>query len=322
LRFDIGQRLSAEFTAKEYKSQVDTHLAAFPTVTPTTKPAISPIAHLLTGQSAAELSPLMKATHTQLTADVFRKSLIESGYQILEEDNLGNPSGIAWTEIGYIDAYGHEYGWKLSRHIKDELHSVFRRVESLLEHGWTTIIIITDHGWLLLPGSLPKDELPEHLTVVRKGRCARLKDLAKTNKLTAPWSWDNSVRIATPAGICCFEAGKEYEHGGLSPQECIVPILTISRPDISVSTVIEKAVWKGLRCDVSVSIASKEIFVDIRTKPGDSTTSIASGGKSPDMFGNVSLLVENEDYEGQAAMVVVIDNKGQICCQWPTTVGG
>ncbi len=322
LRFDTGQRLAVEFIEKDYACNVAAHLAAFPTVTPTTKPAISPIANLLTGQFAPELRPLVKATRTQLTAEVFRKTLLESGYQILEEGNLGDPSGIAWTEIGDIDAYGHEYGWKLSHRIKDELHWVFKRVESLLEHGWITVIVITDHGWLLLPGNLPKDELPEHLTAVRKGRCARLKDLAKTDKLTAPWSWDNGVRIATPAGICCFEAGKEYEHGGLSPQECIVPILTISRPASLTSAVIEKVAWKGLRCDVSISGASAETVVDIRIKPGDSATSIVSVGKSPDASGNASLLVENEDYEGQAAVVVVVDDKGQISCQWHTTVGG
>ena len=322
LRFDIGQRLANEFRERDYECQVDVHLAAFPTVTPTAKPAISPIAELLTGQSASELNPLVKTTQVQLTADIFRKMLVETGYQVLEEDNLGDPSGIAWTEIGSVDAYGHEYGWKLSHHVNDELYGVFKRVEALFGHGWTTVLIITDHGWLLLPGNLPKDELPEHLTIVRKGRCARLKDLAKTDKLTPPWYWDNSVRIATPAGICCFEAGKEYEHGGLSPQECIVPILTVSRSATLASAIIENVTWKGLRCTISITGASTEAIVDIRIKPGDPETSIVSAGKHPDVSGNVSLLVENDDYEGQAAVVVVLDNKGQICCQQHTTAGG
>ena len=322
LRFDIGQRLANEFRGKDYKCQVDAHLTAFPTVTPTTKPAISPVAKSLTGQSAMELKPIVKTTQVQLTADIFRKMLVEAGYQVLEEDNLGDPSGIAWTEIGDIDTYGHEYGWKVSHHVKDELHGVFKRVEALFGHGWTTVLIITDHGWLLLPGNLPKDELPEHLTLVRKGRCARLKDFAKTNKLTPPWYWDNGVRIATPAGICCFEAGKEYEHGGLSPQECIVPILTISRPATLAAAVIEKVTWKGLRCTISITGASTEAIVDMRIKPGDPATSIVSAGKHPDASGNLSLLVENDEYEGQAAVIVVLDDKGQICCQRHTTAGG
>ena len=322
LRFDLGQRLASEFRAKDFKCRIEAHLAAFPTITDTTKPAISPISSFMTGQSASELSPRVKATGTQLTAAVFRKTLVESGYQVLDEGDLGDPSGIAWTEIGAIDTHGHDYGWKLSHYLKDELLAMFKRVEYLIEHGWPTVQIITDHGWLLLPGDLPKDELPEHLTVVRKGRCARMKDMSKTNKLTPPWYWDNEVLIATPSGICCFESGKEYEHGGLSPQECIVPVLTISRAETLTSATVEKVTWKGLRCDVLVSGASAEVLVDIRIKPGDSATSIAAADKALDLAGKVSLLVENEEYEGQAAVIVVIDNKGQICCQCHTTVGG
>ena len=42
--------------------------------------------------------------------------------------------------------------------------------------------MITDHGWLLMPGDLPKVELPEHLTEIRKGRCARLKEGSQTDQ--------------------------------------------------------------------------------------------------------------------------------------------
>ena len=49
---------------------------------------------------------------------------------------------------------------------------------ALIAHGWRQVIVITDHGWLLLPDGLPKTELKEHLTEIRKGRCARLKELA------------------------------------------------------------------------------------------------------------------------------------------------
>ena len=45
---------------------------------------------------------------------------------------------------------------------------------------------------------------------------------------TVPWFWDPDVRIALAPGATCFEANKEYEHGGVSPQECIVPRLTVT----------------------------------------------------------------------------------------------
>ena len=74
---------------------------------------------------------------------------------------------------------------------------------ALLEAGWQQVVIITDHGWLLLPGGLPKAELPELLTTVRKARCARLKPLAATDQRTVPWFWDaecgSPCRRASPA---------------------------------------------------------------------------------------------------------------------------
>ena len=44
-----------------------------------------------------------------------------------------------------------------------------------------------------------------------------------------PWHWDRDVRIAVAPGVTCFEASKVYEHGGVSPQECVVPRLVVSR---------------------------------------------------------------------------------------------
>ena len=35
------------------------------------------------------------------------------------------------------------------------------RVESLLAAGWREVRIVTDRGWLLLPGGLPKTDLPK-----------------------------------------------------------------------------------------------------------------------------------------------------------------
>src|SRR5207249_4459194 len=113
------------------------------------------------------------------SAQVLRKALADLDIQVLKGDELGDPAGRAWTELGNIDAYGHEFGWRLAHQISNELRELERRVIALLAHGWQQVTIATDHGWLLLPGGLPKANLPEHLTEVRKGRCARLKEGSK-----------------------------------------------------------------------------------------------------------------------------------------------
>jgi len=124
--------------------------------------------------------------------------------------------------------------------------------------------------------------------------------------------------------IAMYEAGKEYEHGGLSPQECIVPVITITKPDdaAAVPVTIEQVAWRRLRCVIQVSGATPEMRVDIRTKAGDPATSLATTPKSPDQDGEVSLLVEDEDRIGEAAFVVALAKNGLIRAQILTTIGG
>ena len=79
-----------------------------------------------------------------------------------------------------------------------EISALERRIQDLLGWGWKRVLVVTDHGWLLLPGGLPKADLPEHLTLIRKGRCARLKKMSNTDQDTMPWYWDNDVVLPSP----------------------------------------------------------------------------------------------------------------------------
>jgi hypothetical protein len=323
LRYDIGHRLIEALEAHKLTGKVTPHFAALPTVTPTAKPAISPVAPMLTGKGSQGLEPVVSSSGSKVTADVLRKLLAQAGYQVLMGDDLGDPSGKAWTEMGAIDSHGHQFGCRLVHHLASEIRDLVRRIESLISWGWKQVLVVTDHGWLLLPGDLPKTNLPEHLTVLRKGRCARLKDGSNTDQQTVPWYWDNETSIALAPGISCYEAGKEYEHGGLSPQECIVPVITVTQPSSAKSQTIsiEKVSWRGLRCTITVNGASPDMKVDIRTKAGDATTSLTKT-KYPNPDGTVSLLVEDEDRMGEAALIVLLDSDGKPIKHMATTIGG
>lgn len=324
LRFDAARRLAAALDKHGYECRLDAQPAALPTITATAKPAFSPIAGMVTGRSSPSLTPAVAATQAQLTAETFRKLLAAADYQVLRsEDDLGDPSGKAWTELGAIDSYGHQHGWKVAHHLVAELRALEKRIQALLAHGWTQVMVITDHGWLLLPGTLPKGHLPEHLTVLRKGRCARLKESSDSDQQTVPWFWDPDVRIAMATGIHCYEAGKEYEHGGLSLQECVIPVLTVRGADQPAAepVLIEDVTWRGLRCSLQISGAAPELVVDIRSKAGDPTTSLVTATKSPGPNGEVSLLVEDDDCIGQAALIVVLAEGGLIRAQTLATIG-
>jgi hypothetical protein len=145
--------------------------------------------------------------------------MVEHGVQVLGPTETGNPFGTAWTETGEIDHRGHDVGLRLVYHLDEEIGRITARIRELLDAGWQRVEVVTDHGWVLLPGGMEKVELPPATTEVKKGRCARLKDGASVDVPTVPWFWDPTVRIALAPGVTCFEANKEYEHGGVSPQE-------------------------------------------------------------------------------------------------------
>ena len=91
------------------------------------------------------------------------------------------------------------------------------------------------------------------------------------------------MRIAVAPGIACFEANKEYEHGGVSPQECVVPRLTVPRRGTAVTDGRrgdhEAEVARAACAGSSSQNVAAGATVDIRALPADPSTSIAEQAK-------------------------------------------
>jgi len=322
LRLDLGQILAEELQERGLVCEVGTRFSALPTITSTAKHAIFDFGEVLVGDKNTKLTPHHKDKKSPINAGSFRDLLKTKGFQILIENDLGDPSGFAWTEIGSIDAIGHQRGLDIPQHLNDEISLIADRIQNLLDFGWKEVRVVTDHGWLYVPGGMQKDELPEHLTVMRKGRCAELKPNVQTDYLQVPWYWNEEVMVAIAPGINCFEAGKEYEHGGISLQECVTPIISITKQrDIDVNIVsITEYNWRGLRFTANLTATSQGMIVDIRKSAGDPLSSVCEES-SPDRDNKVSILIEDDDLIGESAYIVVIDRNGQILWQEQTTIG-
>jgi hypothetical protein len=269
-----------------------------------------------------EFCPSVAEDEKALTTDLFRKLLESDGFQVLSATETGDPEGRAWTEFGNLDRTGHAEGLGLARRIPELIATLVSRIESLLAAGWREVRVVTDHGWLLLPGGLPKTDLPKYLTATRWRRCAVVKSTATVDLPCFSWFWSDDVRIACPPGIDCFMAGEEYNHGGLSLQECVVPTLTI-RPgnQAVVSAKIEQVKWKGLRCHVKVGGQFGGCKVDLRAKAADPSTSLASAKPVGD-DGAVAIVVVDDQREGDATNLVLLDAGGNVIDKRPVTVGG
>jgi len=243
--------------------------------------------------------------------------------QVIQRAERGRNT--ARSEYGEIDRRGHEEGWKLARRIAEELDGLVERVQGLIQAGWREIRIVTDHGWLLLPGGLPKVEMPKYLAETRWTRCGILKPGAKVELPIVQWHWNSEVAVVIAPGIGSFRANTDFSHGGLSLQECVILELFVRPAATSTpAVVIESHRWVGLRCRVKITGATRGWCVDLRTKAADRNTSVVKDKepKPVNLEGETSLVVDNPDLEGTAVFLVLLDQKGRVVAKRSTIVGG
>jgi hypothetical protein len=258
-----------------------------------------------------------------LSTQVFRDTMEGVGYTCIRNSNEIEPGNKYWQETGKIDSQGHEEQSGLVKRMDEFFDQVQEAIENAIEKGIEKIKIVTDHGWLLLPGGLPKQELHAGLTETRWGRCALIKEGAETDLLHLPWRWNPSVFVAYAPDIHFFKANVEYAHGGISLQECLVPVITIENPNagkVMSSAKITDVKWVNLKCTVLTENADG-CTLDIRTKYSDKKTSVLETNPKK-VVENKGVLMVSDNAEGNAATVVLIDEKKRIVDKKLTTVGG
>jgi hypothetical protein len=318
--------------AEEFRNRIDKQFgfkillnskwSAIPSLTPTAKPSISPMNSSVSPESNFhEFCPQLKDGRELQTA-VFRKALAENGYKFISHADEINPAEKCWQEIGDIDTKGHQEQSDIVRRTDELFEKIIETLALAFDAGVKRIKIVTDHGWLLLPGGLPKTELNAGLTESRWGRCALIKEGAVTDLLHLPWRWNVDIHIAYAPGISFFKVNNEYAHGGISIHECLIPEMIIERPQVpSDSGKILEAKWVNLKCTISTENSGESHTVDIRTKYNDASTSIVES-RNHTIENNKGVLMVNDQFENGAATVVLIDGSGRIIDKKSTIVGG
>jgi hypothetical protein len=325
LRLDVAGRLQESLESRGFRVRVSHRIAPIPSVTATAKPIVSPV-HKVCEETAVYggLTPAIGELQKPANAQRLRDEMARQGIEVIGPGELSIPSGSqkgGWTEIGQLDSRGHALGAGLAQQISKEVEAIAERVAELLSGGWSKVRVVTDHGWLLLPGGLPKVELPTYLTETKWARCAVAPGETPKGFPVFSWHWNPHVQVVSPPGIGSFFAGMEYAHGGVSPQECIVPDLIVERGAEAIKARIEDIRWRGMRCRVSVRTNVPGVKVDLRLHARNAESSIAMAAKEIDENGDASLAVEHDRHEGAAATVVLLDSAGHILDQKPTRVG-
>jgi hypothetical protein len=179
------------------------------------------------------------------------------------------------------------------------LPGILRKIQLAMNHlakaGFQRAIVATDHGfcWMKATSAGNAISKPGGEWVATKDRVLLGSGTADTNSHvleTADLGIRTAIpRIAFPKGIATYEAGVTYFHGGLSPQECILPV-------IDVRLKLPQAPDKTHRVDITLTYrgASKGTITTLMP-----TLELAY--PADDLFGpsSVRLLLQAVDRSGQ-----------------------
>ncbi len=332
LRFDVAVALQEKLEARGLVARLGHRIAPLPSVTATAKSAVMPLS--TSGYGSIHGGPMPETFLPQVrtaagskpaTTSELHGVLGELGVAVLGPDETAGAAADrgGWTEVGRIDELGHKLGVELAGSLDEQVERIARRVADLLDAGWSRVRIVTDHGWLLVPGGLPKVDVPKSVVESKWSRAAAVKGSSQVTVPVVGWHWNDADRVATPPGAGAFRANEAYAHGGVSPQECVTPELLVERLGPLETAKITNLRWAGMRCRVTVSGGVSPTSVDLRLADRDPASTIVGGPKAYDAKKDeAAMVVADDSLESKPAVVVVLDANGTILDRMKTTVGG
>jgi hypothetical protein len=269
LRFEMAREL-AETLTDEFTANLDSGMAAVPTITPVGMAALLPDAEDAFGlrvTGPGQIGVEMGGTLLRDRKDRINYLRAKSGVKVFDaklEDLLPKPKkktqqGIEDADLVFItsqeiDALCEGDNIPMARRFMDEiLHDLRRACRILANLGVKRIIFAADHGYLF------GDELASDMKIDPPG--GETVDLhrriwmgrggaASKSYLRTPISSfgiDGEFDIAAPWNFACFRmqgGAKAYFHGGLSPQELLIPVMTLTPAKQPPSSAAAEMEWK------------------------------------------------------------------------------
>ena len=250
LRFEMAKEL-LEMLEDSGQVTLDPALATLPTLTKIGMAALVPGAEdgLDLVDRRKQVLPVVRGTHLRNLAD--RRLRYKATYgdrvgEITLDDCMGaRPRRLHdlveqtdlllllsqdLDEVGETDRVYRAAN--LMGHILENLHRGIRR---LANAGIEEFVVVSDHGFLLREDitDAMKIEKPSGIIVEEHRRCVLGRDLGSGEHHVVLKSADlglgGDLELAFPRGVNVFKVSGgslAYLHGGLSIQECVVPVLT------------------------------------------------------------------------------------------------
>lgn len=252
LRYEMAHELVQTLT-EDYDLTLQPSVATVPTITEIGMAALLPNAETVRVVAAGDSKLGLEINGTVLKDRTSRTKFLQENAgvavfvtklaDLLPQPKKKEREGIEQAELilvtsQEIDAIGEGDNVRLARRTMDDMLLELRRAFRVLTQlGVETIIFAADHGYLFgdelsedrkidAPGGDTAD-LHRRVWVGRGGTA----DPAYLRAKLSDFGLGGDLEIATPWNFSCFKVkgGTEaYFHGGLSPQELIVPVVTLT----------------------------------------------------------------------------------------------
>jgi hypothetical protein len=257
LRFDLGAALEGALSGR-HKTQLDIACAQLPGVT------TIGMAALLSGASSSfeivvkgdKIVPVIdgreidgpKARAEALAARVGKDRSRVVDLDTAATGKLGDLDGLEVIAIktNDIDSMGESNPDYFLKIIPDVLRKIELAVNRLADAGFQHAIISADHGfcWMREASAGHSIAKPSGDWALSKDRC--LLGSGNTDERSVRYEC-RSVGIRTdlplyvcPAGLATYSAGTTYFHGGLSPQEALIPVLSVALQPAQARATVER----------------------------------------------------------------------------------
>jgi len=250
LRLDLAREILMSMPSG-YRSSLDTVRGKLPSITPVGMAALLPGAEskLVIKIDAGTITPhIGQASVTNAQERVFYmksvygdriKDVQLSELEGLKKGDIGSQVDLLVIRSTDIDAAGESLGAEAFPMLSLLLRNLLRALDRARKLGFPKAIIVTDHGFLLEPptgagGAITKPQGAWEAAGARYFLGEGIQD-GNTRLFDAASAGvpGYTKMFSTPAGLGVFISGTRYVHGGMSLQECVLPVITIDFPSQS-----------------------------------------------------------------------------------------
>jgi hypothetical protein len=243
LRYELGVALERQLT-EDGQVELQAAMAQLPSITPVGMASLLPGAgqQLRIKSNAQSLLPMLGEQVVDTVAqrmDVIRKKYGQRFEEGRLEDfvrgrfDISPETDLLVLLAGEIDSHFDNHPATAPTEITNALKRIRVAIHKLKDRGFNEVVIATDHGFFMNTHAGAGDvcNKPAGNWIGVHNRCA-LGDGAGDDYHMVSSAEKMGIRgdfakFAAPHSLASYRSGMLYYHGGISLQECVVPVITM-----------------------------------------------------------------------------------------------